>query len=241
MGHIELGDLLQLGKGLVTGATFGMGPDFEIDPDYAGAAEVGKELGQNLALEASGAAIAKGVQVVAKYGRELLLAPMWSFMGAGGAGGGSLKALSAARKAAAEAAALEKSVARPIQSVREVGPNAPDLSTAWARYQTYAAGPEETVFEITRARARQTQMFLADSVSNGYFVEAKLGLRGPEGYAHLYRQASTYLQLNEFLGMKGVRYAVAHLADVRELNALFGARFPQAMSSGTLRVLWVPW
>ena len=122
-----------------------------------------------------------------------------------------------------------------------IGTNAANLSQDWGQYQNYAAGPLETVYEITRARAGRTQIFLADSVNNGYFVEAKFGLRGPEGYAHLYRQASTYLQLNDFLGMKGVRYAVANLKDVRELSALFRARFPGAMSSGTLRVLWVPW
>ena len=244
MGHIEGGDIVQFGKGLVMGATFGKGPNWDIDPHYSGAAEVGRQLGQNLVLELTGAAVGRGLQLAAKYGRAALQAPMWWFMGAGGVGSGSLKTLRALEEAAAlrQALAAEKSLAAgAIKSVRVIGHNMPNLEYGWARYQVFAGSRLETAFEITRAGAAKTQVFLADTVAEGYFVEAKLGLRGEEGLAHLYRQASSYLELNEFLGLKGVRYAVAHLGDVDELEGLFRAAFPEAMASGTLRVLWVPW
>lgn len=64
MGHIELGDLAQFGKGLWNGpASWFGGPQFEIDEHYAGAAEAGKELGKNLVLEATTAGLGKVVDM----------------------------------------------------------------------------------------------------------------------------------------------------------------------------------
>jgi RHS repeat-associated protein len=60
MGHFELGDLIQFAKGLVNGpASWVNEKAFDVDPNYAGAAEAGKELGKNLVMEALTAGVGK--------------------------------------------------------------------------------------------------------------------------------------------------------------------------------------
>jgi len=54
MGRIELGDVAQFGKGLYDGSFGLIGRRFDIDPHYDGAHEVGRQLGQNLALDGVG-------------------------------------------------------------------------------------------------------------------------------------------------------------------------------------------
>ena len=62
-GHIEAGDYEQFGKGLYNGLAdwFGL-PEFDVDERYAGAEQMGRELGQNLALEGAGAVAARGLK-----------------------------------------------------------------------------------------------------------------------------------------------------------------------------------
>jgi len=60
LGHIEAGDYEQFGKGLYNGLANWVGlPEFDVDERYAGAEEMGRQLGQNLALEGAGAVAAK--------------------------------------------------------------------------------------------------------------------------------------------------------------------------------------
>src|SRR5262249_57723916 len=50
----------QFGKGLYNGLANWVGlPEFDVDERYAGAEEMGRQLGQNLALEGAGAVAAK--------------------------------------------------------------------------------------------------------------------------------------------------------------------------------------
>ena len=59
-GHLEMGDLIAFAEGLVNGpASWVNEKAFEVDPHYAGAAEVGKELGKNLVIEAATAGVGK--------------------------------------------------------------------------------------------------------------------------------------------------------------------------------------
>jgi len=62
MGRIQGGDVVQFGKGLYNGPASWLSlPQFEVDTRYAGAAEMGSQLGKNLALEGVGAIAAKVV------------------------------------------------------------------------------------------------------------------------------------------------------------------------------------
>jgi RHS repeat-associated protein len=77
-GHIEAGDYAQFGKGLYHGMTgwFGLAeldfrlPEFDVDERYAGAEQVGRELGENLVTEGAGAVVGKALK-----GAGVLLKP----------------------------------------------------------------------------------------------------------------------------------------------------------------------
>ena len=74
MGHIELGDVVQFGKGLWNGpAGWVGGRQFKVDERYGGAALVGEELSKNLVIEATTAGLGKiadvGIPVFARWAR----------------------------------------------------------------------------------------------------------------------------------------------------------------------------
>ncbi|GAA0403872.1 hypothetical protein Acor_24730 [Acrocarpospora corrugata] len=104
MGHIEVGDVVQFGKGLWNGpASWVGGPQFKTDEHYGGAAEVGKELGKNLVLEVATLGVGKAVEVATPFLRRAVRAPAFMFVGAGGPGAGveAGRVLEAAEEAAA--------------------------------------------------------------------------------------------------------------------------------------------
>ncbi|ROO86776.1 RHS repeat-associated protein [Actinocorallia herbida] len=126
MGHIEAGDVVQFGKGLWNGpASWVDAPQFEVDEHYAGAAEVGKELGKNLVIEAGTAGVGKAVEVATPFLRRAVRAPAFMFVGAGGVGGG-LEAGQAGAKAvnvtkSAETAKNAVQAARVADKIAESG------------------------------------------------------------------------------------------------------------------------
>ncbi|WP_052423585.1 SpvB/TcaC N-terminal domain-containing protein [Nonomuraea candida] len=109
MGHIEAGDVAQFGKGLWNGPASWVGaPQFDIDEHYEGAAEMGKELGKDLVIEAATAGVGKVVEVVTPYVRQAVRAPAFMFVGAGGVGG--MKAGKTAEKAVESGQAVKGAV-----------------------------------------------------------------------------------------------------------------------------------
>lgn len=120
MGHIELGDVAQFFKGLYNGGVNALPvlsgpviwplvlaaeiPKAEIDPRFGGAGIMGEQLGENLAFEAVGlvSAAVNGMGRMRSSRRlaETVTMPVFWMMGAGGPGGGSLRALSSTRRLA---------------------------------------------------------------------------------------------------------------------------------------------
>jgi RHS repeat-associated protein len=90
MGRFELGDIVQFGKGLWNGPASWVGAaTIPTDPHYAGAAEVGKELGKNLAIEILSAGIGKALEVGLSYLRGATSTGRATGAFASGASGGS--------------------------------------------------------------------------------------------------------------------------------------------------------
>jgi RHS repeat-associated protein len=143
MGHIEGGDVAQFLKGLWNGPSSWVGgPEFETDPHYAGAAEVGRQLGENLVIEVATAGTGKAVEYALPYLRSAVRAPVFMFLGAGGVGA-PLTATKVAERAAPRV--TTDLVAR----AREIHSGLAEHMSLWAAEKTVVAVSRATIGETT--------------------------------------------------------------------------------------------
>lgn len=168
------------------------------------------------------------------WATSLLLSPLWSFLAAGGGGGGIR---------------LIRKVARParIRSVEYLGTTPLiERDADWAKFQVHATRTrQEAVFRITNVNGEQT-IVLADKYATraNTIVEAKYGDLGqmfkPDREKHIIGQAHNYLTIAETLG-GDVGYLVSTERGAIRLTDRFGREFPDAMSAGRIWIDWVPW
>ncbi|PYR69204.1 MAG: hypothetical protein DMF88_06780 [Acidobacteria bacterium] len=222
MGHIQMGDIKQFGKGAYNGLVDLLTlatkvplpiprpplpplpdlPKASIDPRYGGAAIMGEQLAQNLALEAAAGIPALGRAMTKTLGRESLV-------------------------------------------VEHVGQTPLLSEQPWAEYQRYATGTDmEEFFRITEDGVSRDR--LADAKTNNFLVDAKLGSsvdRATRNAWHgeaVIKQANDYLLITDAMGYRGVRYMVSDPLRAEKLLKEFTRVFPEAVSSGQLSVWWVP-
>ncbi|WP_172125273.1 hypothetical protein [Devosia sp. 919] len=132
---------------------------------------------------------------------------------------------------------------RAVSPYRFVGRTPMTGEEGWAEYQRWATGTNKEAVFATTTRGN-TRHILVDAMTNGYLVEAKYGNMGqmwlPQREAHILRQARNYIAIAGSGNYAGVRYMVSTELGAQRLSMVFAREFPSAVESGLLTVWFVP-